>query len=130
MTKYFGSFTDAPSVRSNFEDYHNGYRAGKSIENFPTEDEIIFAAYEGGDYEGEAHVLFESDGKLYEVNGSHCSCYGLEDQWTPEETSWEALSIRPRLSDYSYAKETRDAYQLLLDFRLGKLDDGAEENVH
>ena len=26
-------------------------------------------------------------GKLYEVNGSHCSCYGFEGQFEPEETS-------------------------------------------
>jgi hypothetical protein len=30
-------------------------------------------------------------GKLYENHGSHCSCYGFEDQWAPEETSIEYL---------------------------------------
>lgn len=34
------------------------------------------------------------DGKLYEVNAGHCSCYGLENQWTPEETNIEALKHR------------------------------------
>lgn len=29
--------------------------------------------------------------KLYEVHGSHCSCYGFEGQWKPEETSMEYL---------------------------------------
>jgi hypothetical protein len=38
-------------------------------------------------------VIFEKDGKLWEVNGSHCSCYGLEGQWQPEETTWEAIAI-------------------------------------
>lgn len=52
---------------------------------------ILFAQYDYQDYEGYAFVLFERDGKLYEVNGSHCSCYGLEDQWCPEETSVEAV---------------------------------------
>ena len=28
---------------------------------------------------------------LYEVHGSHCSCYGFEGQWTPEETTLEYL---------------------------------------
>lgn len=46
---------------------------------------ICFAVYSGGNYEGEAFILFDQNGKLYEVNGSHCSCYGLEDQWDPEE---------------------------------------------
>lgn len=26
-------------------------------------------------------------GKLYENHGSHCSCYGFEDQFRPEETT-------------------------------------------
>jgi hypothetical protein len=28
------------------------------------------------------------------VNGSHCSCHGLEGQWEPEETSMKALEHR------------------------------------
>lgn len=55
---------------------------------------ILLAWYGYGDYDGSAFVLFEHDGKLYEVNGSHSSCYGLEDQWEPEETSVEALRHR------------------------------------
>lgn len=55
---------------------------------------IIIAWYGDGDYCGSAFVLFRRDGKLYEVNGSHCSCYGLEDQWDPEETSRAALKHR------------------------------------
>ena len=56
--------------------------------------EILFASYEIEDYEGSAFVLFRKENKLYEVNGSHCSCYGLEDQWEPEETTKEALLYR------------------------------------
>lgn len=52
---------------------------------------IIFAFYDVEDWDGDAFVLFEKDGLLYEVHGSHCSCYGLEDQWCPEETNKEAL---------------------------------------
>ncbi len=37
---------------------------------------------------------FRRDGRLYEVNGSHCSCYGLENQWDPESTTVEALRHR------------------------------------
>lgn len=55
---------------------------------------IIFAAFTGDAYEGEAFVLFERNGKLYEVNGSHCSCCGLEDQWYPEEASIAELRHR------------------------------------
>src|SRR5574343_324534 len=44
---------------------------------------ILFASYTYQNYEGNAFVLFEQDGELYEVNGSHCSCFGLETQWNP-----------------------------------------------
>ncbi len=46
--------------------------------------EILLAVYSYEDYSGSAFVLFEKDDLLYEVNGSHCSCYGLEGQWQPE----------------------------------------------
>jgi hypothetical protein len=55
---------------------------------------VLFAAYGTDNYSGDAFVLFEQDGKLYEVNGSHCSCYGLEGQWEPEETRLDALEFR------------------------------------
>lgn len=58
------------------------------------EVEILLASYTYESYSGEAFVLFKRDGKLWEVNGSHCSCYGLERQWEPEETSIEAIERR------------------------------------
>jgi hypothetical protein len=33
----------------------------------------------------------KTTGKLYEVHGSHCSCYGFEGQFSPEETTLEYL---------------------------------------
>jgi hypothetical protein len=55
---------------------------------------ILFASYGTDNYSGDAFVLFERDGKLFEVNGSHCSCYGLEGQFDAEETTIEALRHR------------------------------------
>lgn len=52
---------------------------------------ILYANYSLGSYDGDAFVLLEKDGELYEVNGSHCSCHGLEGQWDPESTSTESL---------------------------------------
>ena len=52
---------------------------------------ILYANYDIDGYEGSAFVLFSRDGQLYEVHGSHCSCYGLEGQWEPEETTVDAL---------------------------------------
>lgn len=65
--------------------------------------EILYACYDSYDYEGYAHVIFRKDGKVYEVNGSHCSCYGLEGQWEPEETSVTALLARPNVADAAKA---------------------------
>lgn len=61
--------------------------------------EILYAEYIPGDYCGDAFVLFRKDDKLYEVNGSHCSCYGLEGQWEPTFTTVKALQMRPNLPD-------------------------------
>jgi len=55
---------------------------------------ILLASYGYEDYSGGAFVLFERDGKLYEVHGSHCSCFGLEGQFEPEETTLESLEHR------------------------------------
>lgn len=85
---------------------------------------LIVASYSYEDYSGDAFVLYEKDGSLFEVNGSHCSCYGLSEsdymggntsQWEPEPTSVDALSLRnwpstsPGISDavkaYLNAKE-------------------------
>lgn len=59
--------------------------------------EVIYAVYEYEDYSGSAFVLYSKDGKLYEVNGGHCSCNGLEDQWEPEETTLAAMLARPNV---------------------------------
>lgn len=56
--------------------------------------DVLFATYTYENYSGNAFVLFEKEGKLYEVNGGHCSCYGLEGQWLPEETTIKDLERR------------------------------------
>lgn len=52
---------------------------------------VLLASYTYADYSGSAFVLYQTGGQLFEVNGSHCSCYGLEDQWSPEETTVDEL---------------------------------------
>lgn len=55
--------------------------------------EIHLAYYDTGCYNGSAQVLFEKLGKLYICDAGHCSCYGLEDQWSPTEVTWESLAL-------------------------------------
>ncbi len=77
---------------SNVEDIISNYE-GTSREDL--EGATIHLAWYGyGSYSGSSFVLYEKDGKLYEVNGSHCSCHGLEGQWGPEETTLAALAMR------------------------------------
>ena len=56
--------------------------------------EVLLAYYSCEGYEGTAFVLYKQDGELFEVNGGHCSCNGLEGQWTPEPTTKQALEHR------------------------------------
>lgn len=73
---------------------------------------VVYLAWYGyGSYDGRSLVIFKKNKKLYEVNGSHCSCYGLEGQWRPEETSWEALKMR-NLND-SYTSGSTEAHEIL-----------------
>lgn len=66
--------------------------------------EILLASYLYEDYEGDSIVLFKKDNQLYAVHGSHCSCFGLEGQWDPEETSLEAL-LKIDWSNYGLTPE-------------------------
>lgn len=84
--KYFGDWSEHSEVARDFVE---------SGPTMATDDEILVAEYTYEDYSGSALVLYERGGRLYEVQGGHCSCYGLEDQWSPEETSWAAIAMRP-----------------------------------
>ncbi len=91
--KYFCNWSSREDVIRDFIDYD-----GLNVPaDFPTAKEILFAAYET-DNDGWAIVVYERKGVLYEVNGSHCSCYGLREPdgngWHPERTTKRALAIR------------------------------------
>ena len=63
-----------------------------------TQDEVdrfnILIAFENEDcYDGYSHFLLEekATGQLFENHASHCSCYGYEGQFKPENTTVEYL---------------------------------------
>lgn len=56
-------------------------------------DEVLLAQYETPSYEGYAMVVYYDKGSYYVVDGSHCSCYGLEGQWEPIEYETKELVI-------------------------------------
>lgn len=72
---------------------------------------ILFAYYSYEDYYGLAFVLVEKSGQLYEVHGSHCSCYGLDEedadgsvnsQWDMEETNLEVLEHKLTNGEFGF----------------------------
>ena len=93
---FLNDWSNKESVVKDFSDLawsDDQEKIDETVQNFAAEN-ILFASYGTGNYSGDAFVLFEKDGILYEVNGNHCSCYGLEGQWSPEETSIEAIAFR------------------------------------
>jgi hypothetical protein len=98
MSNFYGNWSSIEDMAHNFEvpvDTFNGC-------------EILFATYDYGSYDGSAYVIFQKDNKFFEVEASHCSCYGLEQQWIPGEIVPEQLAKR---SLYKAAPETIKALE-------------------
>lgn len=75
-------------------------------------EELIYANYDNGGYDGQADVLFYDQGKFWYVTASHCSCYGLEDSWSPEAYSFEALRGQVERATDGFFKDHKE---LILD---------------
>lgn len=60
--------------------------------------EILIAYESVGSWGCDSSSFFllknKETGKLFEINGSHCSCFGFEGQLELEETNLEALKFR------------------------------------
>ena len=74
-----------------FDDQANVLSAFREAANTLDGAELLYACYESYGDDGSAMVVFRKDGKLFIVSGGHCSCYGLEDQWSAEPITLEAL---------------------------------------
>lgn len=123
MTILLNNWTNC-SVKDVFEEFDEmrWSNYSENTEKTPIEEkpefknaEILLASYGTPSYEGYAFVLFIREGKLYEVNASHCSCHGLEGQWSPEETTIEELEHRIRKGDLGRGNwdENPFAFELL-----------------
>ena len=89
---YLDGFANKKDV---FQEFSHGWETvDEDLKDWYKNCKVLFAWYLYEDYDGSAFVLVERDGVLYEVNGGHCSCYGLEGQWDPEETSVDVLKHR------------------------------------
>jgi len=87
--------------------------------------EILLASYEQNDEGGEAFVLFQRDGDLYEVNASHSTGERFEGQWEPEETSIPELRHRLEKGRLGQSDTGEDLFGNELRFLLLELE--AEE---
>ena len=79
---------------------------------------ILFASYGTDNYTGDAFVLFERDGNLFEVNAAPCCCNGLEGQFEGQETTIDSLKhrlVKGRLGqdDYSGNEFSNELKQFL-----------------
>jgi hypothetical protein len=101
---YQGDFENWQSVQDNFcTDFAEPYN-------------LIVASYDQPEYEGYAHVLWQNaDGTFGFVCASHCSCYGLEDQWEPETYTPEQMRGQVERAESWVFNEHREAILAALD---------------
>lgn len=108
---YYG-FTDWEDLKSQFQEKDLG-----------GEPEFIYAVYSFPCYSGNAQIVYKAnDGRWYHVEGGHCSCYGLEEQWSPQPVNpqdhLDALKENKRLlnvydtegDDHEATKEAFDQW--------------------
>ena len=122
MLKYLDRFKCNEDVADQFSGFNPDYDNDLSPEK-PERDqilallnssEVLLAWYGGGCYDGSALVIYRHEGTLYEVNGGHCSCYGLEGQWRPERTIYKALAAKDP-TNVDADQEFVEAYNEMLD---------------
>jgi len=76
---------------------------------------ILVAYLSSPDYEESSYFLLleKSTGDLYEVSGSHCSCYGFEGQFETEKTDITYL-LSPHASFGGQSDEMKKRIQQFL----------------
>ena len=127
---YLELFSDQDSVIREFS-YHkwvDPFTPDQKIIDDLFGAEILLAYYSYEDYSGTAFVLYRKFGELFEVNGGHCSCYGLEGQWEPEKTSIKELRHRIKEGnlgrEYSWRNEGVNRFANELTYILDLLEEG------
>lgn len=64
----------------------------------------------------------KTTGELFEVNGSHCSCYGFEGQFNPEKTTVDYLkSDKFHFYNGGYDSDEEGNRQKILDYIKSEL---------
>jgi hypothetical protein len=93
--------TDYGRLLKHFAAYDRGPKP-EPCEGFPTRDEVVIASEWEDTYEGALWIVWQREGKLYEMQASHCSCNSFADEAhafkKPRETTVEAIRMRPHWS--------------------------------
>lgn len=100
--KYFGEWSTHGDMVRDFSGCDQ-YAAPTGI---ATDDEVLLASYDCESYEGSATVLFRRDGKVFEVYASHCSCMGLEGQWSPGNVTAQYLVEQAERAPWQYRERS------------------------
>lgn len=116
---YFGEFESVDDLvdrfSGTFDPYYKEEPGPKITEDRILKDlegaEVFFASYDYQDYDGHALVVFRRDRELYMVEGSHCSCLGLEGQWEPQRV---VPSVVAKASRCGMSPEAEAAFDLLI----------------
>lgn len=117
---HYTGFDDWQDVANHFCDNYD-LRGQKALLLIPEPDEVLLASYGGGCYDGDAVVSYRNGDKFYVVKGSHCSCYGLEGQWEPEEYTKDLFIAMlekkiDKSDDYtSYPSWSKGTWKFILD---------------
>jgi hypothetical protein len=93
---FLNDWSNKKEVFNDFNEEKYDYESDSYIIKNPIDEDIniLFASYGNANYSGDAWVMFEKEGKLFEVSGGHCSCYGLEGQWEEDEILLEEIENR------------------------------------
>lgn len=96
MANYYGNFNNWEDVQTEFDMKE------------PEPEDVIYANYETGNYEGDAIVVYRNGNQYFVNEAGHCSCYGLEGKWSPEPYDKDTLIAAWEKSDpYGVGKEAK-----------------------
>jgi hypothetical protein len=131
MNQYFGIWKTYDDVVRDLSGHGEIYpeKIKEWLDNtpsFPKPDQILWAAYDDEDYNGQATIIFQTEDGLREYSAAHCSCNGLEDSWESAPVTWEALALRPRGGEYGGLQDNHD--QAAVDYIWALIDGNTQDN--
>lgn len=100
--------------------YNDGFNDWRDMQhqfemNDAEPEEVIYASYEQEGYEGWSTVIYRNGDKFYYNYAGHCSCYGLEGQWDPEEYSAELFLAAYEKGHWGIPDSVRDRVKEFLE---------------